>query len=364
MTNSPFLGERLRLARHLSGLSLEAVGERVGASRQHVHQLEVGKSEPSKQMAAALADALFVDASFFATPIPNLIQLEHCHFRRLKSASQNLIMQANARANALGELLDEMEKYVSLPKVDIPEFPDAWRDNKGIEEAAENTRLVWRLRLDAPINNMTRVLENAGVVIVTFDDLSDKIDALSITRKRPVIVRSSAKASAPRMRFDLAHELAHLVMHEGVITGDSETERQAHRFASAFLIPAEAFIREFPRTNSRRLDWHGLRKMKIRWGVSLRAIIRRAYDLGIIDAAQYRIGNIHLSKNGQIKSEWDDDIIATENIELLNAALEYINNNNFSALIKLRNRLGLTNSIFFRLTGYNIPEDSRNVIPL
>ena len=105
-----------------------------------------------------------------------------------------------------------------------------------------------------------------------------------------------------RLRFDLAHECGHLVMHQGVETGDRETEIQAHRFASAFLLPTTAFVTEFPR-RAHYLDWPGLYTLKRRWGVSVRAIVRRAYDLGMIDAAQYRTANVHLARTGQAKGE-------------------------------------------------------------
>ena len=125
-----------------------------------------------------------------------------------------------------------------------------------------------------------------------------------------------------RLRFDLAHECGHLVMHQGVETGDRETEEQAHRFASAFLLPAKAFAAEFPR-RAHNLDWPGLYAMKRRWGVSVRAIARRAYDLGLIDAAQYRTANVHLARTGQTKGETgDNDWPWPEEPELLGAALE------------------------------------------
>jgi hypothetical protein len=43
----------------------------------------------------------------------------------------------------------------------------------------------------------------------------------------------------------------------------------------------------------------------------VRAIARRAFDLGLIDAAQYRTANIQLVKTGQAKEErYDDSLLA------------------------------------------------------
>lgn len=45
--------------------------------------------------------------------------------------------------------------------------------------------------------------------------------------------------SAERLRFDLAHELGHLVMHGGSLHVEpgKEKEQAANDFASAFLMP-------------------------------------------------------------------------------------------------------------------------------
>ena len=124
------------------------------------------------------------------------------------------------------------------------------------------------------------------------------------------------------MRFDIAHECGHLIMHQGKITGDKETETEANRFASAFLLPRAAFISEFPRATV-RFNWSAIYDMKLRWKVSVAAIIRRAFDLGIIDAAAYRRASIHLSKTGQAKKEHYDDseLILPEEPELLSNAI-------------------------------------------
>jgi hypothetical protein len=43
----------------------------------------------------------------------------------------------------------------------------------------------------------------------------------------------------------------------------------------------------------------------------VRAIARRAFDLGLIDAAQYRTANIQLVKTGKAKEErYDDSLLA------------------------------------------------------
>ena len=354
-------GDKLRLARLLAGMSLDELGERVATSRQFIHQLETGSKDATVEMRAALAAATSVTPAFFATPTINPVREDDCHFRRLSSAPRTLVAQTVARGTAVEAIVEALERYVRLPKVN---FPEGLRPSspEGVEQAAERARLHWSLGLDGPITSMTRVVENAGAVVVAFDDLTDRIDALSIARRRPIIVRSTAKAAAVRLRFDLAHETAHLIMHGGVVTGDSTTEGEAHRFAGAFLIPRAAFAREWPR-GRRTLDWNALYAMKLRWKVSVRAIARRAFDLGLIDAAQYRTANIQLVKNGQARAERFDDKIEAERPELLRVAVEWLADRDLLGLHKIADQLGLSPNLFERLAGAALPRLPHNVVP-
>jgi Zn-dependent peptidase ImmA (M78 family)/transcriptional regulator with XRE-family HTH domain len=347
-----FRGERLRLARLFRGMTLEELGTRVAATRQYMHQLETttGKA-PTAEMADALAAVLGVLPAFFAQPLPGSIGPEHCHFRRQATTPQSVIQQVLARGTMLDMVVEALAREVDLPAVDFPQSPVA--SVREVEAAAEACRRHWGLGLGGPIRSMTRVVEGAGAIVTQFPGLSERLDALSMHRPRPLIVRSTAKGSVVRLRFDLAHECGHLVMHQGVETGDNETEAQAHRFASAFLLPARAFAAEFPR-RGRHMDWTALFALKRRWGVSIRAIVRRAYDLEMVDAAQYRTANVHLVRAGQAKGEpGDNDWPWTEEPELLAAALSAVEEQIPGAVSSLARSLGLARA-FEGLVGVSI----------
>jgi Zn-dependent peptidase ImmA (M78 family) len=256
----------------------------------------------------------------------------------------------------LDSLVAGIESYVEMPDVS---FPDIAASSAGeIELAAEQSRQYWGLGLTAPILSMMRVVENAGAVVTYFGDLSKRVDAFSMDRRRPIIVRSSLKESLCRQRFDLAHEVGHLIMHRGLQTGDRLTEDQAHRFAGAFLFPAGAFLREFPR--GRTIDWIALYKLKLRWKMSVRAMIRRAYDLGMLSPAQYRTANIHMVKSGQAQVErYDNDgSLPVEEPELLPSAINYLNTHIIGGLPTIGEQLGLTRTMVELVTGFEMPPES------
>jgi Zn-dependent peptidase ImmA (M78 family)/DNA-binding XRE family transcriptional regulator len=348
---SNFVGDQLRLARLVHGFSLEEVASAVGATRQYIHQLETGSRNPAGELVEALADVLGVQVGFLHSTEPNGVRPEQCHFRKQQTTPASVTSQVLARGTMLDRLAQVLERELSLPKVNFPDI--LVRDLEGAELAANEARRYWGLGADGPITSVMRVVENAGAIVTYFSGLSERVDALSMDRPRPIIVRSDAKASLCRQRFDLAHECGHLVMHRGVETGDKTTEDQAHRFASAFLLPRAAFIREFPR--GRTMNWVELFKMKLRWKVAVRAIVRRAFDLGMIDAAQYRTANIQLVKTGQAKAERYDDQLPLEEPELLDAALAALDVGHPDGVRLLADRLALGPTTFELLTGRPLP---------
>lgn len=347
----PFNGNELRLARLTCAWPLEELAVKVGATRQYIHQLETGAKLPTQEMKAALADALGVQPSFFASVAGGSVKPEQCHFRPKAATPQFAISQVLARGSMLDRLASELDKRLSLPQVNFPDIPVA--SSEDVELAAEAARRHWGLG-GGPIVSMMRVVENAGAIVTYFKGLSEKVDALSMDRPRPIIVRSDAKGSLCRLRFDLAHECGHLIMHRGIETGDRVTEEQAHRFASAFLMPRAAFYQEYPR--GRNHNWRALFALKLRWKVAVRAIVRRAFDLGIIDAAQYRTANIYLVRTGQTKSERYDDDMPLERPELLSLAMDSLHKKGLHHVHRVAAALNWGASMFELLTERPLPQ--------
>ena len=361
MVKNAFDGERLRLARVALGLTLDQLGLRVSATRQYLNQLERGNKLPSEEMMDALGAALGVGVRFFGLPADAGIRPEQCHFRKQRTTPLSIVSQVLARGTLLEGFISRLDSELDLPPVSFPDIPVM--SIAEVEEAAEDARRHWRLGT-GPVSNMMRVVENAGAVVSFFDGVSERVDALSIDSRRPMIIRSEAKPAACRLRFDLAHETGHLIMHRGLQTGDKPTEDQANRFASAFLLPRPSFIHEFPR--GRFLDWTSIFALKLRWKVSAQAILRRAFDLKLITADQYRTGYIHLSKTGQRRVERYDDEIPPEQPELLPAAIRALEIDFPGAIQRIAEDAGLEPRMFSYVSGLELPAGAGgcgNVVP-
>lgn len=317
-----FSPDKLRLARCAAGRSLADIGDELAVTRQYAHKLEIN-AIPSSTQLKQLGDLLGVDERFFFTPRRGSVDLEQCHFRSVRSSSQTLKKTVAAQVEMFELLVDELEKEVAFPPVSFKPYDGPTPAADEIERIAEKFRRDHGLGL-GPISSMTKLAEKVGVLVVNLADVDERVDAFSLFNKRPLIVRSTAKSSPGRQRFDLAHELGHLVMHQGIETGCRRTEDQANQFASALLMPRASFASEFPAMRGRYLNWHALKELKLRWKVSFKALIYRGRALDLLTAEQAKSGFTHLSRKGFTKFEEYDDLLPLEAPMLVQRALDLL----------------------------------------
>jgi Zn-dependent peptidase ImmA (M78 family) len=133
------------------------------------------------------------------------------------------------------------------------------------------------------------------------------------------VILGTDKANRIRSRFDAAHELGHLVLHrEHPKPGDPKLERQAHRFANAFLLPGERLMEEWPEG---RVDWRELMALKRRWQMSLAALLYRARQDRLVSETAYESATKYLSRAGWRKIE-PGDLGPPERPRLLRRAVD------------------------------------------
>jgi len=190
-----------------------------------------------------------------------------------------------------------LRKQFKLPKPDVPVL-DGEAEGEKPEIAAALMRKYWGLG-EGPISNMVHLLESKGVGIFWLTTNSESIDGFSMWFDGfPFIFLSASKTAGERVRFSLAHELAHLVLHKNQVNSGQAVddweriERDANSFASSFHLPSNQFLAECPRypVLSEFLP------LKRRWKVSIQAMIRRGHDLNRFSPQQYKQAYIEISR--------------------------------------------------------------------
>jgi Zn-dependent peptidase ImmA (M78 family)/transcriptional regulator with XRE-family HTH domain len=289
-----FQRNALFAARTFRGLSTSELSERSGVSRQMLSSLENGTVDPFYPSLNAVAGVLGFPLQFFFTPI-QIPDREILHFRRQSNVPAKAIDRARVTVALAARVAESFRTFASFRATRLPGINPT--DDTDIERAAEEFRASIGLKRDTPIVNTVRAAEAAGIHVGTCDPGDVPVDGFCWFEQVPVLILSS-RTCWSRRRFSTMHEVGHLILHRR----RASNEEQANRFAGAVLAPKAPFWREFPRTSG-RLDWSSMLELKQRWGISLQAMIRRAYDLELISAAQYRTGNIHISHFGWRTSE-------------------------------------------------------------
>lgn len=349
----------LKLARYFHKMSLQEVADKLNISRQYLHQFETGQKS-AEQYIGKLADIYEVKPNFFMKKEP-IIQEEQVHFRKLHRTKDLDKQSIISTSDYIKRFLEVIEKEgVIFPKIDLPDLSNQnfnINNPSDIERIAEYCRKYWDLGQGA-ISNMTKLCESKGIFVLSYDNHGDNsdIDALSVALRRPIIVRSSIKKNPCRLRFDLAHELGHLLLHEGIVTGCRETESQANHFAGAFLLPRTIMLKYFPKMISPtgRFSWNKISEFKMLFKVNKSAILYRAKQLSLITEAQYRKGVIHLKNNGEAIQENEDKLIEIEIPSLIENCLASLAKHNKIYIENIANAMDVQLSFLEKLLSIDV----------
>ena len=261
------------------------------------------------------------------------------------------------------ELVSYLDRMLKLPEDNIPTV-DGTLSREDIEAAAETCRDRWGLGRDLPLKSVTRTLERAGVAITSIAGGGEKVDAFSRSiGQRSVVILNEDRGSPSRRVFNLAHELGHLVLHIGLTRlephrdrGTSESVRQCIRTASG-----AGFIGEFPRPRTYRWSevyWSSLFEMKKRWRASVAAIVKRAFDLRLIDALQYQRAYKYMSFRVWLKGEPAHTEPDLEKPELVPYALEVLRRRLGVRPIDIANGLNWKLETLSLIAGIPTPDES------
>lgn len=304
------------------------LADKSGIKKQSLSNYANGVNLPPYENVIKVAQILGFPTDYFMVEDLCTTATDNIYFRSQAAATKTAQRAQAIKMEYVAKMYDAILDYVELPQLDLPKVEFEQNDDLNytnspemfakIEKVAEQVRKQWNLGI-GPIDNFQYVLESHGIIVTSSRNVASEIDAFSQRvwlgkgRKQGyvfIIALALGEKPIERLRFDMAHELGHILLHpwedsnEDLDKGSFKArENQANMFASALLLPERAFTRDIV-AYATEIDYY--RHLKKKWRVSMQAMMYRARQLGIITGNQFSYMMRQVSKNGWKRHEPGD----------------------------------------------------------
>ncbi len=285
-------GERIKQARELRGLTQTELAKRIKVTQGRIAQIEGEFREIADSTLAEIAYHTELPISYFSRKPENWLSSGSLLFRARTSISKREVTQSLRDAEHVFGLAHTMARNLDIA-VSLNTL-----EGSHPRDAAKKTRERLGLSPTEPIQNLVRILEGAGVWVLAIPAMKGR-DAFccwaTVDAKQTPVIVISPDCPGDRLAMNVAHELGHLVLHKNQLGRLSpELEKEAFAFSAEFLMPELAIRSDLRIPISLSLA----ARLKPKWGVSIQALVRRAYDLNIISERQYRYLFMQISSKG------------------------------------------------------------------
>ena len=308
----------LILAREARGYTQSQLAKMLRVTQGALSKIETGLVLPIEGFIESAAEVLEFPSKFFFQndPIYGFGSTVFYHRKRkglpIKTLRQ-LHAHVNIRRNHIKRLLRslDMDSWREFRQIDTEDF------SGNIRRIAQAVRAIWKLPI-GPVRSLINAIEQNGAIIVACDFGTRRIDAISEwTEMCPPLffVNYHYEITGDRLRYSLAHEIGHMVLHRYPKDRDMETE--ADTFASEFLMPSQEIKPYLYRLNLAKLA-----ALKREWKVSMAALVEKAYELGTISVDQRRYLIINLRRQTHSFREPPETDIPIERPTLLPAMVK------------------------------------------
>ena len=202
---------------------------------------------------------------------------------------------------------DEDESFESIPifdeEIDVEELGNTIRRYLGVQLPFKNKSAYNQ----KSFNFYRSVLESKGILVSQISGVSlDEMKGISIFHDRYPIIAVNNKDYERAKTFSLMHELAHIIRRSSSLCmidfneRNDDEEKLCDRIAAEVLMPKDIFIDLAKHIINRyyKWDYDSLGLLADRFGVSVFSVIRRLFEIGMLDKADY------ISLYGEISDEF------------------------------------------------------------
>jgi Zn-dependent peptidase ImmA (M78 family)/transcriptional regulator with XRE-family HTH domain len=246
-------------------------------TQSHLSRIESGLAPLDSDLAAVFAAIFGVSTTFFAreptADFSSLTPQLRSRSKLTKAAKNSALQWAHLIHD---EYLRLLEGTTSLGRRLDPMY------GATPSEAAAEVRRTLGFSQAEPLPYLLLAAERVGVRIIGLPIPVESMDAFCVWRDGWPLIAVLARAPGDRLRFSVAHELGHLILHPAT-RGDQQTfEAEADRFAAELLTPRRALKDLMPR----HVTLRSLMMVKTQWGVSIKGLVKAARELELIDQSR------------------------------------------------------------------------------
>lgn len=270
---------RIHALRELRSWTQHELAAITGISQPLVSALENGSRTPTLQHVRDISQATGVPEQFFVVEVEELTEAQ-LHFRKRRTAptkSTRAVVRKFVESRQVAKTLARSYQ----PRVQLKPVEGSV-DNDDIESIADEIRGAFGFG-DGPMKHVIRSCERAGFPVLLFDSedgVSEDHCGVSYTDADGFgAIACRSGQSGDQLRMTVGHELAHRILHARRDIPEKQREAEAFRLAGALLLPREIALEEL----SDSLTLTGYARLKAAWGISIQALVMRAYALQVID---------------------------------------------------------------------------------
>ena len=323
---------RLQNARKVNGISQAELASKMSelqsvcpvmykaVSSTAIEKYEKGVMVPDSDIImVTIAKALNTNVDNLRRPFK--VMIGEFDFRKKSKLGKKAVEKIKILAQQRIEKYVEVERLLNEEigcKVDFSDI--VVRDKIQARIIANKLRKEWNMGY-GPISNAINLLESHGVKVIEveedpelFDGTSNKVDGIPVV----VLNANSGDSKNPkhintyeRRNLTLFHELGHQLMNIADDVSDKEKENICNAFASEFLIPSRTFIQIFgiKRTG---ISLFELKDVQREYGISARALMYKASELGVITPSRFKYFNISLNKDPNLRYAIDETVMLAQ----------------------------------------------------
>jgi len=320
---------RLQNARKMCGLSQAELSNKTHAlekeddilyksvSSTAIERYENGVMFPEGDgIMITLAKALNTNESNLLRPFEVQMDFSKFEFRKKAKLGKKAVEAIKLKIQERVEKYIEIERIAGIePKFHVDLSDIVVSDSETARKAAMKLRELWKLGM-GPIAQPILVLESFGAKVIEVEEDPNLFDGTSnVVEGIPVLVlnktenkdqESKFQNNEERRRLTLFHELAHMILTFAEGLADKDKEKLCNSFANEMLIPSQIFIEIFGAKRQMISNWE-LKSVQREYGISVRALMLKANELGVITNNRYKWFWITLGKKENEKFRLDID---------------------------------------------------------